>query len=312
MKNLYFLFIILFIHTNSQIRKINPKYLIERKYPFVLSTIDEYYYVITKGKCLKIQKESGYIIDTKDKDVFTSSDYVYFTDNSNNNYLYFNHKYYNITYNPFISFKQILVNSKPSGAPGMKRIGGIAQNNYFLVYGYSNDNNKYLLFSNIHQNNRNYIDNFIINDNLSCKYIAGENFICVMIINSNLQIIFLKYHEDSSNYDLKLISDTNSFIYNSFSSLGMYDTDKNNIKLLCGKKIEKIICVFLNISLAPINLESIGNNYLNFTSSNTFSERNCYLSQFNSEYLFVFILNKLLILSQSSLGLFSFKLFNMT
>ena len=213
MKNLYFLFIILFIQTNSQTRKNNPKYLIERKYPFVLSTIDNYYYVITKGKCLKIQKESGSIIDTKDKDVFTSSDYVYFTDNSNNNYLYFDHKYYNITYNPFISFKQISVNSKPSDTPGMKRIGGIAQNNYFLVYGYSNDRNKYLLFSSIHQNNRNYIDNFNINDNLSCKYIEGENFICAMIINSNLQIIFLEYHDDSSNNDLKLISDTNSFIY---------------------------------------------------------------------------------------------------
>ena len=203
MKNLYFLFIILFIKNNLQTRKNNPKYLIERKYPFVLSTIDEYYYVITKGKCLKIQKESGYIIDTKDKDVFTSSDYVYFTDNSNNNYLYFDHKYYNIKYNPFISFEQISVNSKPSDAPGMKRIGGIAQNNYFLVYGYSNDHNKYLLFSSIPQNNRNYIENFNINDNLSCKYIEGENFICAMIINSNLQIIFLKYHDDSLNNDLK-------------------------------------------------------------------------------------------------------------
>ena len=58
MKKFYFLFVILFIQNNSQIKQ-NPIFLVESIEPFVLSTNDNYYYVITLGKNLKINKESG-------------------------------------------------------------------------------------------------------------------------------------------------------------------------------------------------------------------------------------------------------------
>ena len=289
MENFYFLFIILFLQTNSQ-QKINPIHLIENKYPFVLSSTDDYYYVITKGKSLKIQKESGNIIDLRDQNIFNSQDYVYITDNLNNNFLYYQHKYYNIIYAPFISFQQITnVNPKGSNAPSMIRVGGIAQNNNtFIVYGYTNDNNRQLLFSSIPQNNRDNIENLKLIDNLSCKFIEGDYYVCGMIINSNLQLNILKYHfdSDSSNKSFTLISDIDSDVFNSLTSLGMYDTDKKNIKLLCAKKLNStILCKFF-IIINDNKLEMIEKDFLLLITTNNFNENNCYLSQFNSEYLF--------------------------
>ena len=289
MENFYFLFIILFLQTNSQ-QKINPIHLIENEYPFVLSSTDDYYYVITKGKSLKIQKESGKIIDLRDQNIFNSQDYVYITDNLNNNFLYYQHKYYNIIYAPFISFKQITnVNSKGSNAPSMIRVGGIAQNNNtFIVYGYTNDNNRQLLFSSIPQNNRDNIENLKLIDSLSCKFIEGDYYVCGMIINSNLQINILKYHfdSDSSNKSFTLISDIDSYVFNSLTSLGIYDTDKKNIKLLCAKKLNStILCKFF-IIINDNKLEMIEKDFLLLITTNNFNENNCYLSQFNSEYLF--------------------------
>ena len=46
MKELYILFIALLIQTNSEIIQ-NPIFLAESKKPFILSTNDNYYYIIT-------------------------------------------------------------------------------------------------------------------------------------------------------------------------------------------------------------------------------------------------------------------------
>ena len=180
MKRLHFLFIILFIHINSQIKN-NPISLGEGHYPFVLSSSDDYYYVITKEKCWKILKEYGNIANNKNQNEFSSSEYVYVTDNSNNNYLYFQKKYYVIKLDTFISFHQIFTNSKPQNSLGMKRVGGLIQNNYVIFYGYSDDKDKYLIFSNALQKDRNYIGNLTVDDNLSCKFIEGEKYICAII-----------------------------------------------------------------------------------------------------------------------------------
>ena len=52
MKKFYFLFVILFIQYNSQIKQ-NPIFLVESIEPFVLSTNDNYYYV---DKTMYIEK----------------------------------------------------------------------------------------------------------------------------------------------------------------------------------------------------------------------------------------------------------------
>ena len=79
MKEFYFLFTAFFIRieTNIQIKQ-NPILLSNTENPFVLSTTDDYYYVITKGKNLKINKDSG------DKEITNNSfsNYLYIFDNS--------------------------------------------------------------------------------------------------------------------------------------------------------------------------------------------------------------------------------------
>ena len=183
MKKFYFIFITLFIltltnYTNLQI-KYNPIFLVKKPYPFVLSTTaDDYYYVITAGKSLKINKESGKI-EKNISNIFTAYGYIYIVDNSNNNYLYYlNGTFYQIKYNPFISFDKISVSLKSKeGNKKMKVIGGIPKNNDLIIYGYD-ENKNYLLFS---SKSRQYpaeknINN--IEEKLSCKIIENDDYIC--------------------------------------------------------------------------------------------------------------------------------------
>ena len=105
MKKIIFLFIVFIIRTNSQIKE-NPIFLVNSSNPFVLSTNDNYYYyIITKGKSLKINKESGNIANITTND-FTNSDYINIVDNSYNNYVYYSGKYYKIKNEPFISYEE--------------------------------------------------------------------------------------------------------------------------------------------------------------------------------------------------------------
>ena len=143
MKNFYFFLISIFVQilNNQQIIE-NPIQLSNTENPLVLSTNDDdYYYVIAKGKSLKIHKESGNTSDISDNE-FTSSNYIHLFDNSNNNYIYNSNKYFEIKYNPFFSFEEITVNSKSqisSVLTAMTIVGSIAQNNEFIVYGYCDD-----------------------------------------------------------------------------------------------------------------------------------------------------------------------------
>ena len=167
MKNFYFLFIVLFIrtHTNIQIKE-NPIFLVKSKAPFVLSTTDNYYYVITKDKSLKINKESGNIENEKSNS-FTTFNYMYIFDNSNNNYMRYSNDYYEIKYNQFISFKKIEFAPKLKNIEEIENIiGSISKDNEFIIYGYITN---YLLFTSQSRGNfvKEKIDN--INDKLSCK-----------------------------------------------------------------------------------------------------------------------------------------------
>ena len=101
MGKLYFLFITLFVQSFCQIKQ-NPIFLVESVEPFVLSTNDNYYYVITLGKNLKIIKESGIIEDNSDNGA-VRADYSFISDNSHNNWIYFSNSYFKIIYVPFIS-----------------------------------------------------------------------------------------------------------------------------------------------------------------------------------------------------------------
>ena len=64
---------------------------------------------------------------------------------------------------------------------------------------------------------------------MSCKLIEDNYFICGIIVWFNLYVYNLKINNDFSIETL--LSDVSSeyLYFDSISSLGLYDTDKNNI-----------------------------------------------------------------------------------
>ena len=145
MDTIFFIFIFLLIKINKA-TKNNPIFLTNSAYPILLSsTSDNYNYVITSEKSLKISRENGKVVSDSDSKNYNQN-YIYMYDLSHNNYIYIPDKYYLIKYNPFLSFQEIEVNSiSPFSSEAMKNIGSIAQNNEFILYGL---NGEYLLFSN--------------------------------------------------------------------------------------------------------------------------------------------------------------------
>ena len=193
MEKLFFLFITFFIRIYSNI-KHNPLFLVEGKYPIVLSTTnDDYYYVITDKTSLKIEKRSGKISNETKEVIHTSSDSLFITDNLKNNYLVNDaNKCFYIIYDPFISsevssFPSINFNNIEEG----KKIGSIVQNNDIIIYGYYANN---LFFSSKSQQLYCSIKaTSNITDKLACKFIEGESFICAHIIKDVSSISLLNY-----------------------------------------------------------------------------------------------------------------------
>ena len=68
----------------------------------------------------------------------------------------------------------------------------------------------------------------------------------------------------------------------------MYNTDNGNIKLLCRDFESNIQCRFFEINIMDETnrVNFVFNEIImDFSSTNAFTEKNCYLTQFNSEYL---------------------------
>ena len=147
MEKCYFLVVFIFSHINSIIIK-NPIYLAKESNPFVLSTNDNYYYLITEGKSLKIKKESGEIESIVDNIKNSSNEYFYISYNSYNNYIFYPNmnKYQQINYNPFISFSNELnfvIKEISGGGSKMIKVGSISKYNDFVIYGYKDKNQNF-------------------------------------------------------------------------------------------------------------------------------------------------------------------------
>ena len=121
--------------------------------------------MLTKGKSFKINKESGNTVNTKSNDFTSNKNHLYLIDNSNNNYIYSYNKdiYYLINYTPFISYNKITINPNEIS---LKNIGGVAQDNEFIIYGYTTN---YLVFLSKSQGHSASLKINNIDDKLSCK-----------------------------------------------------------------------------------------------------------------------------------------------
>jgi len=291
MGKLYFLFITLFIQSFSQIKQ-NPIFLAESICPFVLSTNDNYYYVITMGKNLKIKKESGNIEGISDNDLI-SEDYIFISDDSYNSLINYSNKYFLIIYDPFISYEEFATDQN-SIYRDLETAGFISKydSNDIIIYGfYQNDN---LVFSTYLGPYAILQINNIKNYKIICTFIQNEDYTCGIIMDNTLTIYCLKYHINPSNSQENTLevytnNDTNTLRVESTSSFGLYDVykDINNIKIVCWKSNENIYCKFYEITINGqiSNYELLGDDNLVFSNSNDFTERNCYFSIFNSEYL---------------------------
>ena len=182
MVKLFFLFIALFFQTNSQINE-NPKILAEVPYPIVLSANESnFYYIIAEGKSMKIEKESGNILEMSDNE-FNMLNYLYIVDNSNNNYLCSlnSNEYYKIIYDPIILYDKFLIDSNISGFD-IARVGSLSENNNLIIYGYSNEDNSLVFISHPKYNIKSFEDSYNVITDLSCKLIENGDFICILII----------------------------------------------------------------------------------------------------------------------------------
>ena len=186
---LFLLLNILFIQNNSQIKE-NPinltSSLNNRLYPLVLTSSDEYYYVLTSMNDLQIEKESGDVKNIKENNII-SQNTIHHVDNSNNNYLFNWNDYYFINYNPFISYQNYQMNLQPNGfnINILKNIGIIQFDNDVIIYGYYD---KELFFCSKSQQ---YCSSFSYQNpmkQLSCKFIEEEYCLCAMVTK--------KFHED--------------------------------------------------------------------------------------------------------------------
>ena len=309
-----FLLLLLYIQENPQIID-NPRFLNNKPYPFVLSSNNDYYYVVTSGEILTIEKESGNIIVRKNEITYTEN-FKNIADGSYNNYIYDSNIYVKIVYEPYIYYHMNIIRDQ------MTNVGSIAKDNDFIIYGYNS--NQHLSFKNgtntcFSSENINLIDS-----KLSCKFIKNEEYLCAIINNNNnkLNLVFLIYHIDIGNTDVDNLDSLNSIdIFGSYLSLGLYDTDINNIKILCKHHINKTVeFQFFNISMKDVchrDITFLGESLIYY--SDYFEEKNCYSSVFNSEYLFccatqdniicfrintiTYNLNKIFIISKSGLNL---------
>ena len=285
MENLNFLFITLFIKIYSQIKE-NPIPLDRVRYPIVLSTeVDDYYYVMTDMKDFQINKISGEIVDTSNN-ILISLNKIYFADNSYNNYYinYESKECFLITYNPFSSSRVSVNSLNIEGVEKVNIISSIGQDNDFIIYGYYNDQ---LFFSCKSQDSHSSIQIEGINDKLSCKFIADEDYVCAIIIETKINLFCLKYEQKES---LRLLTCTINFeTYSNISEFALYDTKNDNKKLICLKQIDNVKCDILLIEYSSqenivFNLK--GEKNIIFDNPYEFSEKSCYFSEFNSEFLF--------------------------
>ena len=291
MKNFFILFFILFLKTNLQIKE-NPIVLIEASYPFLLNSNDnDYYYIITKEKSLKIEKISGVIVE-QSINLFNVYDFIHIVDNSNNNYLYKpnSNKYYQIIYNPFITYSDNKISNANTCPNDMVIAGSLSSGN--IIYGYSNEVENSYIFITFPQNKLAFSQRYDIVNKMSCKLIGeNKNFICIVNKNNDRYKLYIDFYEYIINNDDSLnihsyIKSDNCYQSNSIiSSFNLYDIEENEIKLLCLQNEQNIQCKFFKAIITTHDIEILGDNKLVFSQSNSLSDNNCYIIKFNFEYL---------------------------
>ena len=127
------LYFIQIYHAQTQV--FRPIYT-NNKYPFVLPYQDNnYYYVFTTKKGLKIDKDNGNI-EEFDHGLDYSNESIYCVDKSNNSYLYYSQNFYEINYNEYKFIREYNYSGYFFGSTTIEyyfTIYGIDLNEFFFI-----------------------------------------------------------------------------------------------------------------------------------------------------------------------------------
>ena len=243
-----------------------------------------------------------------------SPDFFAFIDDSNTKYFIIENKLYKINGDNWgkysFEFKQNLNFSYID----------IIKGNPIIIYG-----TKYrkLCFYYIESDTLIYSDLEIINDtNISCKLLLNNSFVCIYSQNEQVRLSILYKANDQNVIANITYSDFNNInFFSEISELIIYDTDKTDYKIICGRRkdnIGNINCILANFIFqlsttnngagfgtyggdlfdgdksnsycGDANLPCI-NKEIKFYSINeinttfSFNESNCNYTMFKSEYL---------------------------
>ena len=235
--------------------------------------------MMTNEKSFKIKKESVNI-EILSNNTFNIKNYIHISDNSNNNYLYSlnSNRYYEINYNPFITFSEKSMSHTDDERPEITLVGNLSSDN--IIYGYSNDDeNLPLIFISFPKNNIAYCEIYEMINHISCKLIEDIQFICIYNKDKSkdkLYIHFMSYNIDSDKSLIHSYNNPNNFnnLSNSYvSSFNLYDTEENDIKLLYMQNEQNIQCKFFQAIITNRSSIILGDDNLIFEISDSFSEK---------------------------------------
>ena len=296
MEKLYCLIILFFFVNNYEIIN-NPYFIGSGEHPFLLSTesVDDNY-VISSQKSFKLKKENGKIDDSVEiNEFFYSSNFIHVVGKSFKNFIIDKERQtiFLIDYEHSITFVEKSEYSNLFESPNNEIIGSITRvkdinedeisGTNFIVYGKSDkklffytDDGKFY-FSKA-------LDN--ISDKLSCKFVEGNFFICLIFIDDMIDFHYIKFNKDSTEEHLKIIYSEPFETGISYFDLALYDTSERNLKFLCAKLEDRVHCIFFKVRYNSENKnEYFKDKSLSF-DTNYFSQKNCDFTEFNSEYLF--------------------------
>ena len=278
---LYITLISIFFTRNQNTNKLIV--LNDKPFPVFLSHYknETHYFIITSGEYLCIEIKTGNIERISAESDTYKYYCVFFTDPSNNNYMYCEY-YPGILQIIGIIPKFVRPNYQFSFASPPSIIGSMEDINDAILYGYR-PNMIYFLYI-INRISANIIAS--LKKLTSCKILKNyQKYLCAC--NSNydkIDLYVISYYSHSLHSDkyYSSIPELNGYIDGY-----LYDTLNLTNKILCAKQKDNIEvnCWLYNISLTDFSYELNKLSEISFETYN-YRENDCYLDNINSTYLF--------------------------
>ena len=307
---------IMFLLINSIKEEIinNPIKISDHPNPIILHTQTQYY-IYTSGECIITNRENGEI-ESKNTFGSYSKPFVLCRDESGNFFIYAKNLYYQI-----ISCTYYIKTLPSINYPNNQNfIGYIQESEYtpttlelilpnhkckieqneVIIYGKKDSN--YIMFSFI---TRKYSGSFSvytgIEDHISCKSLENSEYLCAVIYNEMAYFYIIVYVTQLSIIadicELSKINTVKLEKFNSHTQIEMYNTNTNNMKIVCAKNKSNMNIECLSIKTSIVESKSVikytysiesftyGAIFLSYPSDSS-GNNDCKFTTFSSETIF--------------------------